>query len=178
MAAAVAAWWRRSASAFAVSNMATNNPTLDDLSILDFQSNSAIPACGPVGCVLFPRGERFQGDTMNADLAAFPDRETVADKLGTLGEADRAYLALLMENPQQDENLLEGLDLYLNRAAAARFLNSLKLEKLGEWLGEAAPARLQIRLMEAARSSQHAAYGAFRAGLTRSGGLDRAYPKA
>jgi len=115
---------------------------------------------------------------MNADLAAFPDRETVADKLGTLGEADQAYLALLMENPQQDENLLEGLDLYLNRAATARFLNSLKLEKLGEWLGEAAPARLQIRLMEAARSSQHAAYGAFRTGLTRSGGLDRAYPKA
>lgn len=115
---------------------------------------------------------------MSADLAAFPDRETVADKLGTLGEADRAYLALLMENPQQDENVLEGLDLYLNRAAAARFLNSLKLEKLGEWLGEAAPARLQIRLMEAARSSQHAAYGAFRTGLTRSGGLDRAYPKA
>ncbi|WPE20548.1 hypothetical protein [Shinella zoogloeoides] len=115
---------------------------------------------------------------MNADLAAFPDRETVADKLGTLGEADQAYLALLMENPQQDENLLEGLDLYLNRAATARFLNSLKLEKLGEWLGEAAPARLQIRLMEAARSSQHAAYGAFRTGLTRSGGLERAYPKA
>lgn len=115
---------------------------------------------------------------MSADLAAFPDRETVADKLGALGEGDRAYLALLMENPQQDKNLLEGLDLYLNRAATARFLNSLKLERLGEWLGETAPARLQIRLMEAARSSQHAAYGAFRAGLTRSGGLERAYPKA
>ena len=115
---------------------------------------------------------------MSADLAAFPDRETVADKLSTLGEADRAYLALLMENPQQDENLLEGLDLYLNRAATARFLNSLKLERLGEWLGQAAPARMQIRLMETARSSQHAAYGAFRAGLTRSGGLERAYPKA
>ncbi|WP_234185755.1 hypothetical protein [Shinella sp. NM-101] len=115
---------------------------------------------------------------MSADPTAFPNRETVADKLGALGEADKAYLGLLMENAQQDENLLEGLDLYLNRAAAARFLNALKLEKLGEWLGSAAPARLQIRLMETARSSRHAAYGAFRTGLTRSGGLDRAYPKA
>lgn len=115
---------------------------------------------------------------MSADLAAFPDRETVADKLAVLGEADQAYLRLLMENPKQDENLLEGLDLYLDRAAAARFLNSLKLERLGEWLGETAPARLQMRLAEAARSSQHAAHAAFRAGLTRSGGLERAYPKA
>jgi hypothetical protein len=115
---------------------------------------------------------------MSADLAAFPDRETVADKLAVLGEADQAYLRLLMENPKQDENLLEGLDLYLDRAAAARFLNSLKLERLGEWLGETAPARLQMRLTEAARSSQHAAHAAFRAGLTRSGGLEKAYPKA
>jgi len=115
---------------------------------------------------------------MSADLAAFPDRATVADKLGTLGEGDEAYLRLLMENPQQDENLLEGLALHLDRAATAHFLNSLKLERLGEWLGDAAPARLQIRLMETARSSQHAAFAAFRAGLTRSGGLERAYPKA
>ncbi|MBB5040764.1 hypothetical protein [Shinella fusca] len=115
---------------------------------------------------------------MSADLAAFPDRATVADKLGALGEGDEAYLRLLMENPQQDENLLEGLALHLDRAATARFLNSLKLERLGEWLGDAAPARLQIRLMEIARSSQHAAFAAFRAGLARSGGLERAYPKA
>ena len=115
---------------------------------------------------------------MNADAAAFPNREAVADKLAALAEADQAYLRLLMETPQQDENLLEGLDLCLNRAAEARFLNTLKLEKLGEWLGNSAPARLQIRLMEAARSSQHAAFAAFRAGLTRSGGLERAYPKA
>jgi hypothetical protein len=115
---------------------------------------------------------------MSADLAAFPDRDTVADKLAALGEAEQAYLRLLMENAKQDENLLEGLDLYLNRAADARFLNSLKLEKLGEWLGNTAPARLQMRLVETARSSQHAAFAAFRTGLTRSGGLDRAYPKA
>ena len=51
------------------------------------------------------------GDDMSADLAAFPDRETVADKLTAFGEADQAYLRLLMENPQQDENLMEGLDL-------------------------------------------------------------------
>ena len=115
---------------------------------------------------------------MSADLAAFPDRETVAAKLAALGAGEEAYLRLLMENLQQDENLLEGLDVHLNRAASASFLNSLKLEKLGEWLGETAPVRLQIRLMETARSSQHAAYAAFRAGLTRSGGLERAYPKA
>lgn len=115
---------------------------------------------------------------MSAELAAFPDRETVADKLGALGEADQAYIGLLMENPQQDENLLEGLSLFLNRAAEARLLNTLKLEKLGEWIGNAAPVRLQMRLMETARSSQHAAFAAFRAGLTRSGGLERAYPKA
>jgi len=115
---------------------------------------------------------------MSADLAAFPDRETVADKLAALGESDRAYLSLLMENAQQDENLLEGLDLHLNRAAASRLLNSLKLERLGEWLGQAAPARLQMRLTEIARSSQHAAHAAFRTGLVRAGGLERAYPKA
>ena len=126
----------------------------------------------------YPRGKRFWGMIMNADAAAFPNREAVADKLAALAEADQAYLRLLMETPQQDENLLEGLDLCLNRAAEARFLNTLKLEKLGEWLGNSAPARLQIRLMEAARSSQHAAFAAFRAGLTRSGGLERAYPKA
>ena len=126
----------------------------------------------------YPREKRFWGMIMNADAAAFPNREAVADKLAALAEADQAYLRLLMETPQQDENLLEGLDLCLNRAAEARFLNTLKLEKLGEWLGNSAPARLQIRLMEAARSSQHAAFAAFRAGLTRSGGLERAYPKA
>ncbi|WP_421593481.1 hypothetical protein [Shinella sp. M27] len=115
---------------------------------------------------------------MSADLAAFPDRDTVADKLAVLDDGEKAYLRLLLENAQQDENLLEGLDVCLNRAAAASFLNSLKLEKLGEWLGETAPVRLQIRLMETARSSQHAAYAAFRAGLTRSGGLEKAYPKA
>jgi len=119
-----------------------------------------------------------RGMIMSADLAAFPDRETVADKLTALGENDQAYLRLLMENQQQDENLLEGLILALDRAVAARFLNALKLEKLGEWIGQTAPARLQIRLSEIARSSQHAAHAAFRTGLSRSGGLERAYPKA
>ena len=126
----------------------------------------------------YPREKRFWGMIMNADAAAFPNREAVADKLAALAEADQAYLRLLMETPQQDENLLEGLSLFLNRAAEARFLNTLKLEKLGEWIGNAAPVRLQMRLMETARSSQHAAFAAFRAGLTRSGGLERAYPKA
>lgn len=115
---------------------------------------------------------------MNADHASLAERETLAGKLGALGETDRADIARLMEDPRADEALLEGLALCLNRAAAARFLNSLKLETLGEWLGDAAPARLQIRLMETARSSRHAAFTVFRAGLTRSGGLERAYPKA
>ncbi len=115
---------------------------------------------------------------MTTEPAAFPDRETVADRLSTLGDSEQAWLRLLMENLQQDENLLEGLSRYLDRATEARFLNTLKLEKLGEWLGEAAPARLQVRLMEIARSSQHAAHAALRTGLTRSGGLDKAYPKA
>lgn len=112
---------------------------------------------------------------MNA--AAFPDREEIAEKLATHGEAEQPFLLLLMENPSQDESLLAGLDLHLARAAEGKFLNSLKLERLGEWLGNTAPARLQMRLMEAARSSQHAAHQAFRAGLTRSGGLERAFPK-
>ncbi|MDO6963306.1 hypothetical protein [Rhizobium alvei] len=110
--------------------------------------------------------------------APFPDREAVAEKFASFGEGEQSFLKLLMENPVQDENLLEGLVLWLNRAAEARFLNSLKLSTIGEWIGHAAPQRLQIRLMEAARSSQHAAYLAFREGLTKSGGLARAYPKA
>ncbi|QRM55800.1 hypothetical protein [Sinorhizobium sp. BG8] len=114
---------------------------------------------------------------MNAGLAAFPDRDTVADKLSSFSDADQAFVRLLLENPAQDENLLEGLNVYLDRAAQAKFLNSLKLEKLGIWLGNEAPARLQMRLTETGRSSQHAAYGAFRNGLAASGGLERAYPK-
>ncbi|MBB3655501.1 hypothetical protein FHX15_000700 [Rhizobium sp. BK650] len=106
----------------------------------------------------------------------FPDRDTVAEKFAALSEADKSYLSLLMENPAQDDNLLEGLHRHLDLASASRFLNSLKLETLGKWIGQAAPARLQIRLMETARSSQHPAYAAFRTGLTRSGGLEKAYP--
>jgi hypothetical protein len=111
-------------------------------------------------------------------IATFPDRDSVAEKLAAFGENDQSYLKLLMENSAQDESLVEGLYRHLSLAAEARLLNSLKLEKLGEWLGSNAPARLQIRLMETARSSQHAVYQAFRTGLVRSGGLQRAYPKA
>ncbi|WP_434710065.1 hypothetical protein NMA58_11495 [Rhizobium sp. YTUHZ045] len=106
----------------------------------------------------------------------FPDRDTVAEKLAALSEADKSYLALLMENAAQDDNLLDGLRRHLDLAAKSHFLNSLKLENLGLWLGTKAPHRLQIRLMETARSSQHPAYQAFRTGLSRSGGLEKAYP--
>ncbi len=115
---------------------------------------------------------------MNGTPAAFPTRDSVAEKLAALGEREQAYLLLLMENAAQDENLIEGLYRQLDLASRAKLLNSLKLEKLGEWLGSNAPARFQIRLMEAAKSSQHAAYQAFRTGLVRSGGLEKAYPKA
>ncbi|MFS2178120.1 hypothetical protein ACCC98_19565 [Rhizobium pisi] len=108
----------------------------------------------------------------------FPDRDTVAEKLAALTDADKSYLALLMENAAQDDNLLDGLRRHLDLAAESRFLNSLKLENLGLWLGTEAPDRLQIRLMETARSGQHPAYQAFRTGLSRSGGLERAYPPA
>jgi hypothetical protein len=126
----------------------------------------------------YPKDIRFEGDDSMSAPAAFPDRETTATKLSSFGEADQAFIKLLMENPEQDENLIEGLHRHLDRAAEARLLNSLKLEKLGEWLGNEAPARLQMRLLEAARSSQHPAYQAFKNGLSRSGGLDRAFPKA
>lgn len=115
---------------------------------------------------------------MTGTAATFPDRDTVADKLVGMTETDQAFLRLLMENASQDENLLDGLFVYLDRAAGARLLNVLKLEKAGEWLGNNAPARLQVRLMEAARSGQHPAYQAFRTGLVRSGGLERSFPKA
>ncbi|EJZ17488.1 hypothetical protein NE852_12265 [Rhizobium sp. Pop5] len=108
----------------------------------------------------------------------FPDRDTVAEKLAALSDADKSYLMLLMENVAQDDNLLDGLRRHLDLAVESRFLNSLKLENLGMWLGTEAPDRLQIRLMETARSSQHPAYQAFRTGLSRSGGLEKAYPPA
>jgi hypothetical protein len=110
--------------------------------------------------------------------APFPDREAVAEKLASFTEADQSWLELLMENAVQDDNLLDGITLWLNRAAEARLLNSLKLDRSGEWLGNNAPARLQMRLMEIARSSQHPAFLAFREGLVRSRGLERAFPKA
>lgn len=111
-------------------------------------------------------------------MSAFPDRDTVAAKIASMQEPDQALLKLIFENPAQDEALLEGLSLYLDIASESRFLNSLKLERNGEWIGSHAPARLQIRLMEVARSSQHPAFAAFRSGLSQSGGLERGYPKA
>ena len=110
--------------------------------------------------------------------APFPDRDAVAGKLASFAEADQSFLKLLMENPVQDENLLEGLRLWLDRSAEARFLNALKLERTGEWIGTNAPARLQIRLDEIGKSSQHPAFTAFRDGLERSGGLEKSFPKA
>lgn len=106
------------------------------------------------------------------------DSVTIAEKLRGLGETDKAFVQLVFENPEHDNVLFDGLALYIDRESEAKFLNSLKLERCGEWLGNTAPARLQIRLMEAARSSQHPAYLALRNGLVRSGGLERAYPKA
>lgn len=114
---------------------------------------------------------------MNAK-ANFPDSETVAAKLSRLDEQDKAWLLLVLENLAQDDALLDGISHFVNAAAEARFLNSLKLTRAGEWLGTNAPARLQIRLMEIARSSQHPAYAAFREGVAKSGGLDKAWPKA
>ncbi|MBX9468899.1 MAG: hypothetical protein KL839_14095 [Rhizobium sp.] len=111
-------------------------------------------------------------------MSAFPDRDTVAAKIASMQEPDQSFLKLIFENPAQDDALLEGLSLYLDIASESRFLNSLKLERTGEWIGNHAPTRLQIRLMEVARSSQHPAFSAFRTGLAHSGGLDRAYPKA
>lgn len=105
-------------------------------------------------------------------------RETVAEGLNSLSEDKQNWLALIMANPASDDLMLAGLHVYLDQASEARFLNSLKLQKCGEWLGTVAPDRLQIRLAEAAKSSQHPAYQAFRQGLTHSGGLERAYPKA
>ena len=115
---------------------------------------------------------------MNGTTATLSMRETIAATLSALGDSEKSHLQLLMENPAQDENLIEALRHHIDLASNARLLNSLKLERLGEWLGANAPNRLQIRLMETSKSSQHAAYQAFRAGLVRSGGLEKAYPKA
>lgn len=106
------------------------------------------------------------------------NRETVAEGLNSLSQDKQNWLTLIMANPASDDLMFAGLHLYLDQSSEARFLNSLKLQKCGEWLGNAAPDRLQIRLAEAAKSSQHPAYQAFKDGLTRSGGLERAYPKA
>ncbi|MGV8936971.1 MAG: hypothetical protein ACOH2J_07585 [Allorhizobium sp.] len=95
-----------------------------------------------------------------------------------MAETDKSFLLLLLENPAQDAPLFDGLAAYIDRETKAPFLNSLKLQKCGEWLGNNAPARLQVRLSEVSRSSQHPACIAFRDGLVRSGGLERAFPKA
>jgi hypothetical protein len=105
------------------------------------------------------------------------NRTAVAEAIEHAQAADMSLLSVLMENPVQDDVLLDGLHLFLDRASQARFLHTLKLEQRGLWFGNTAPARLQVRLTEAARSSQHAAYQAFRTGLTKSGGLERAFPK-
>ncbi|MEK1894889.1 MAG: hypothetical protein AAAB20_16725 [Rhizobium sp.] len=117
-------------------------------------------------------------DEENKDDIRSVSRPRHASKLAGLGEQEKSYVVLLMENAAQDENVIDGLHRHLNNAASAPFLNTLKLENLGRWIGEAAPARLQIRLAEAAKSSQHPAYVALRTGLLRSGGLEKAYPPA
>lgn len=104
--------------------------------------------------------------------------DTIADKLRGLSEPDKSFLQLVFESAEHDNKLFDGIALHLDRESQAPFLNTLRLDRCGEWLGNTAPPRLQIRLMEAARSSQHPAYLALRAGLVRSGGLERAYPKA
>jgi hypothetical protein len=108
--------------------------------------------------------------------APSPDRDTISTRFTALGDEDKAYVQLLLENPAQDDNVIEALRRHLDRAASASFLNSLKLENFGRWIGDVAPPRLQIRLMEAAKSSQHPAYAAFRAGLDMSKGLLKAFP--
>ncbi|CDM57770.1 hypothetical protein LPU83_2113 [Rhizobium favelukesii] len=94
----------------------------------------------------------------------FPDRDTIASKLASLDERAKSYVVLLMENAAQDENVIDGLYRHLNNAASAPFVNTPKFENLGKRIGEAAPAFLQIRLMEAAKSSHHPAYVALRTG--------------
>lgn len=113
-----------------------------------------------------------------SNIAAIATREMVADSLEGFSDENISWLELLMDNPSVDEIFIEGLYLYLDRQAGARFINAVKLQRCGQWLGSTAPARLQIRLMEAARSSQHAAYRSVRDGLVQSCGLERAYPKA
>jgi hypothetical protein len=110
--------------------------------------------------------------------APFRDPETIAAKLSSLNEQDQSYIRLLLENAKQDDTLLDGLHRHLHDPSRAPFLNSLKLENLFKRIGDAAPPRLQIRIMEASKSSQTPAYAAFRKGLTASGGLDKAYPTA
>ena len=126
----------------------------------------------------FERASRFGEDEKMASISPIGSRETVAESLSGLSPENQSWLKLLMDNPSSDDLFIEGLHCHLDHASEAKFLNSLKLSKCGEWVGSTAPARLQIRLMEAAKSSQHPAYTAFRDGLTRSGGLERAYPKA
>ena len=111
-------------------------------------------------------------------VAPIGNRENVAEAISSITPENESWLRLLMENPTLDDALLDGIHLFLDRAASARFLNTLKLQKIGEWLGNAAPARLQIRISEAAKSSQHPAFSAFREGYNRSGGFQRAYPAA
>lgn len=106
------------------------------------------------------------------------NHETVTARLAGFSDADRQWLSTVFAAPQHDDVLLDGLHHFLDEAANARFLNTLKLERTGEWIGNNAPGRLQIRLMEAARSSQHPAFQSFKQGLSRSGGLERAYPKS
>ncbi|OLP56599.1 hypothetical protein BJF92_10910 [Rhizobium rhizosphaerae] len=105
------------------------------------------------------------------------DRETVSKAFATLDETNQMALRVLMQTPEGDEHLLDGLYHHLDAATKAKLLNTMKLEKLGTWLGENAPGRLQVRLMETARASQHPVYQAFRTGLSRTRALERAYQK-
>lgn len=104
--------------------------------------------------------------------------DSVASQLAMTSDADRETLETMMQNATMDAFFLDGLSRHLDQAAAAPFINALKLEKLGLWVGSTASARLQVRLMEISKSSLHPAYAAFRAGLVRSGGLQKAYPPA
>ncbi|WP_337266669.1 hypothetical protein [Oryzifoliimicrobium ureilyticus] len=104
--------------------------------------------------------------------------DVIAAQLSLGTDEDHASLQATMNDAKLDDALIEGLYRYLDQAAAAPFINVMKLDKLGLWIGQKAPGRLQIRLMEVAKSSLHPSFAAFRGGLSKSGGLQRAFPTA
>ena len=113
-------------------------------------------------------------DPYNSRIASLTQ---AAGAAGEANEAQKQRMIAYQDAANASRGLIPGqIELAM---APTRARTDFEVSRIGaEGRRDVDKINAQIRLMEAAKSSQHPAYAAFRSGLSRSGGLERAYPPA